>query len=94
MASNVEGEYLIGSKAEEHRGLLKVEYPMEHGIVTRWEDMERIWRHTFKQLGVQSEDVRFYHSYSICVCDACSFLLPLQGRSPFQALDCVTVVAL
>ena len=56
MASNVEGEYLIGSKAEEHRGLLKVEYPMEHGIVTRWEDMERIWRHTFKQLGVQSED--------------------------------------
>ena len=25
------------------RGLLKIRYPLEHGIVTDWDDMERIW---------------------------------------------------
>ena len=33
----------IGKRAQELRGLLKIKYPMEHGIVTDWDDMERIW---------------------------------------------------
>ena len=28
---------------QEHRGLLNIRYPIEHGIVTHWDDMERIW---------------------------------------------------
>src|SRR4051794_3480104 len=24
-----------------------LEYPIEHGIVTNWDDMEKIWHHTF-----------------------------------------------
>merc|ERR1711865_57934 len=29
------------------RDILKLEYPIAHGIVTNWEDMEKIWHHTF-----------------------------------------------
>lgn len=43
MAGAVEGDLFIGRKAQELRGLLKIKYPMEHGIVTDWDDMERIW---------------------------------------------------
>jgi centractin len=43
MAGGLEGDTFIGRKAQEFRGLLKIKYPMEHGIVTDWDDMERIW---------------------------------------------------
>ena len=33
---------------QEHRGLLNIRYPIEHGIVTHWDDMERIWNVSFK----------------------------------------------
>jgi len=29
------------------RGVLKLSYPIEHGIITNWDDMEKIWNHTF-----------------------------------------------
>merc|ERR1712154_466290 len=28
-------------------GVLTLKYPIEHGIVTNWDDMEKIWHHTF-----------------------------------------------
>jgi len=37
----------IGDEAQAKRGVLKLTYPIEHGIVTNWEDMEKIWHHTF-----------------------------------------------
>ena len=30
-----------------NQGLMAVKYPMEHGIVTDWSDMERIWSHIY-----------------------------------------------
>jgi hypothetical protein len=27
--------------------MLTLKYPIEHGIVTNWDDMEKIWHHTF-----------------------------------------------
>jgi actin-related protein len=27
--------------------VLTLKYPIEHGIVTNWDDMEKIWHHTF-----------------------------------------------
>lgn len=34
-------------------------YPMEHGIVTDWDDMERIWSHVYtEELRTLSEEVR------------------------------------
>lgn len=38
---------ILGPKAEEYRGLLSLKYPMEHGIVTDWNDMERIWQYVY-----------------------------------------------
>jgi len=37
----------VGDEAQSKRGLLTLKYPIEHGIVTNWDDMERIWDHTF-----------------------------------------------
>lgn len=47
------------SSRQEHRGLLSVRYPMEHGIVTDWNDMERIWQYVYskEQLQTFSEEV-------------------------------------
>lgn len=59
MAGALEGDVFIGRKAQEFRGLLKIKYPMEHGIVTDWDDMERIWSWVYaEELGTLSEEVR------------------------------------
>lgn len=59
MAGALEGDVFIGRRAQEFRGLLKIKYPMEHGIVTDWDDMERIWSWIYaEELGTLSEEVR------------------------------------
>lgn len=48
----------IGDRAQELRGLLKIRYPLEHGIVTDWDDMERIWEYVYSEgLKTLSEEV-------------------------------------
>eukprot|EP00601_Ochromonadales_sp_CCMP2298_P013126 CAMPEP_0173253452 /NCGR_PEP_ID=MMETSP1142-20121109/21329_1 /TAXON_ID=483371 /ORGANISM="non described non described, Strain CCMP2298" /LENGTH=340 /DNA_ID=CAMNT_0014186685 /DNA_START=67 /DNA_END=1086 /DNA_ORIENTATION=+ len=51
-------DIFIGSKVEEHRGALKLSYPMESGIVQNWTDMEKIWSYVYSRdnLNVVSED--------------------------------------
>src|SRR5581483_7535850 len=49
LAGAVEGDVFIGRKAQELRGLLKIRYPLEHGIVTDWDDMERIWQYIYSE---------------------------------------------
>jgi len=47
----------IGEDAQSKRGILKLQYPIEHGIVTNWDDMEKIWHHTFcNELRVAPEE--------------------------------------
>ena len=38
----------IGELAQQKRGILKLNYPIEHGIITDWDDMEKVWNYTFK----------------------------------------------
>eukprot|EP00187_Rhodella_violacea_P007100 CAMPEP_0174886336 /NCGR_PEP_ID=MMETSP0167-20121228/1580_1 /TAXON_ID=38298 /ORGANISM="Rhodella maculata, Strain CCMP736" /LENGTH=248 /DNA_ID=CAMNT_0016122285 /DNA_START=65 /DNA_END=807 /DNA_ORIENTATION=- len=40
-------EDYVGDAAMARRGVLTIKYPLEHGIVTSWEDMEKIWHHAF-----------------------------------------------
>ena len=35
----------VGDEAQSKRGVLKLSYPIDHGIVTNWDDMEKIWYH-------------------------------------------------
>ena len=37
----------IGEEACSKGGMLNLKYPIEHGIVTNWDDMKKIWHHTF-----------------------------------------------
>ena len=50
-------DHFVGDDAQAKRGVLHIRYPIEHGIVTNWEDMEKIWHHTFyNELRTQPED--------------------------------------
>lgn len=46
MSSSPQDAY-IGEEAQAKRGILALKYPIEHGIVTNWDEMEKIWHHTF-----------------------------------------------
>lgn len=68
MAGALEGDIFVGPKAEDHRGLLSIKYPMEHGIITDWNDMERIWTHIFSKVSSLTP----------------SFLLKMSNNSMFR----------
>ena len=47
----------VGDEAQSKRGILAIEYPIQRGIVTHWDHMEKIWYHTFyNQLRVAPEE--------------------------------------
>ena len=46
VGAGAKDEY-VGDAAMARRGVLKIKYPLEHGIVTNWDDMEKIWNHAF-----------------------------------------------
>lgn len=37
----------VGEEAQAKKGVLKLTYPIEHGIVNNWDDMKKIWHHCF-----------------------------------------------
>ena len=41
-----EKDSYVGDEAHHKCGILTVKHPIEHGIVTNWDDMETLWHHT------------------------------------------------
>ncbi len=37
----------VGDEALAKRKILSFKHPIEGGVVTNWDDMEKIWHHTF-----------------------------------------------
>jgi len=51
-------EFFVGEEAQQKRGVLSLTYPIEHGIVTNWDHMDKIWHHTFyNELRVDTKDL-------------------------------------
>ncbi|ETW00596.1 hypothetical protein H310_07170 [Aphanomyces invadans] len=52
------GDTFVGSRVQQHRGLFSIKYAMEHGIVTDWERMQRIWEHMYSKdmLNIASDE--------------------------------------
>ena len=47
----------VGDEAQAHRSLLDLECPIEKGIITNWDKMEKIWHHTlYNELVIAPEE--------------------------------------
>jgi actin-related protein len=56
LGTGAKTEY-VGEEAQARRGILKLAYPIEHGTVVNWDDMERVWHHCFyNELRVAPEE--------------------------------------
>ena len=50
-------DFFVGYDAINKKAVLKLNYPMEHGVVNNWDDMENIWGHIFtNELRVAPEE--------------------------------------
>merc|ERR1711942_491405 len=53
----------VGDEAQSKRGILSLVYPIEHGIITNWGDMEKVWHHTFNnELRISPDESPILHS--------------------------------
>lgn len=62
MQAHKQTEHFVGNfKDESFRGLFKLKYAVDHGIVNNWNDINIIWQHIFTELNVNPEEVRSLH---------------------------------
>merc|ERR1712183_1238117 len=48
---------LVGDEAQCKRGIMTMKYPIDHGVVTNWDDMEKVWNHAvYEELRITPED--------------------------------------
>lgn len=50
-------KYFVGEEALHRDEVLHLHYPIERGLITGWDDMEKLWKHLFEwELGVKASD--------------------------------------
>jgi actin-related protein len=49
-------DYYVRDETPRTRGILIHQYPSEHDIVTKWDDMKKIWHYTYNALHVYPEE--------------------------------------
>ena len=56
LPSSVDGSLHIGPN-EKIRGLMNISYPIKHGIITDFSDMNAVWNHIFNELKLSKKEV-------------------------------------
>lgn len=55
--TNNQFEHYMGDDlSPEKRGLYKLKYPISHGVVDNWDDMELLWKHAFSLLKISPSE--------------------------------------
>ena len=56
MVTNDSQNVYVGDTIQKYKGVLKLSYPVEHGIIVNMQDMELLWRHVFDNLKVSPKE--------------------------------------
>ena len=49
-------DVFAGKDCDKYKGILTLNYPMRHGVVEDWDDMELIWKHIYHELKISPQE--------------------------------------